>query len=114
MEKLKALFDAVIAYCVNEPFHAVVVIGLIAFLLAVATLLIILYTSKQPPQSQTGKKGETKQVKPAKTAHLDNADNFSATVKTNDGKKRRKYEADDEEDEPLPPPEIITIVRPIK
>ena len=42
MQKVKALFDAVVQYCAKEPFHAVIVIALFALLLAVIITLIVL------------------------------------------------------------------------
>ncbi len=40
MEKFKQLFAAIVEYCANTPFHAVVVIGLVVFILAVAVAIV--------------------------------------------------------------------------
>lgn len=42
MNKIKELFDAVVAYCKAEPFHAVIVVGLIAFIAVILALLVVL------------------------------------------------------------------------
>ena len=41
MEQLKALFDAVVAYCVETPFHAAVLVGIALLTLGAVVALIV-------------------------------------------------------------------------
>ena len=55
MEQLKALFDAVVAYCVETPFHAAVLVGIALLTLgAVVALIVVGVKGKKtsPDQAQ--------------------------------------------------------------
>ncbi len=51
MEQLKRLFDEVIAYCADVPFHAVTLIVIAAFTVAAAVALVCAYARKRKTQT---------------------------------------------------------------
>ncbi len=110
MQTLKALFDGVVAYCVDVPFHAITLVLIVVLTLAAAGGLIYLYARSVSEKS-------LQQV-------LEQDENFAvheAPPPDSPRKQAWKFEPDEEDaedeeesdEEELPLPEITVRVKPI-